>query len=44
MKPQYTEREILELNDLYFNTGYSFAIDEILQFLNERYYGTKNDL
>jgi hypothetical protein len=33
MKPQFTEREIEELSDLNFDTGYQIAVGEVINHL-----------
>jgi hypothetical protein len=33
MKPQFTEREIEEISDLNFDTGYQMAVSEVINHL-----------
>ena len=41
-KPAFTEIEIEELNDLYKDTGYQFAIGEVMNFLKTLGYSDVN--
>ena len=41
-KPEFTEEEIEELNDLYMDTGYSFVIGDVMKFLKTLGYSDVN--
>jgi hypothetical protein len=36
MKPTYSEKEVEELCDLNLNSGYTFAVEEIIAFLEKK--------